>query len=102
MASEASPNRHRPRRGATRVALNRSGGTHQGMRPPGDDQHVEFLIGEFIDAAALDPRNWCQVADQMQRSIPGVKPVIQAHDPSFGRPLVAVAAGWSEGYFEPY
>jgi DNA-binding CsgD family transcriptional regulator len=65
-------------------------------------RHLESQIGEVIDAAALNPEAWSSVGEELQRINPGVRVVIQAHDPSFGRPLIAFAAGWSDHYAEKY
>lgn len=76
--------------------------TRRRLRQSRDLHHIELHIGELIDAAALDPEAWLQVADELRRLVPGTKVTIQAHDPSFGRPLAALAAGWSDGYVEKY
>src|SRR3954464_8561091 len=68
---------------------------------PSDLTRAACTIGELVDAAAVNPDRWSRVVRELHR-VSGAKAVIQAHDPSFGRPLVAVAAGWSQGYFEPY
>lgn len=67
-----------------------------------DLRHLASHFGELIDHAALDPELWPQIAEELCRLNPGVRIVIQAHDPSFGRPLVALGAGWSDGYVEKY
>jgi DNA-binding CsgD family transcriptional regulator len=72
------------------------------LRRRRDMRHLESQIGELIDAAALNPEAWSRVGEELQLINPGVRVVIQAHDPSFGRPLVAFAAGWSDDYAEKY
>jgi len=71
-------------------------------RPPHDLHALESHLGELINAAALDPAAWQQVADELRHLNPGSRVVIQAHDPSLGRPLVALASGWSDGYTDRY
>jgi DNA-binding CsgD family transcriptional regulator/PAS domain-containing protein len=67
-----------------------------------DMRHLESQIGELIDAAALNPEAWSRVGEELQLINPGVRVVIQAHDPSFGRPILAFSAGWSDHYAEKY
>ncbi|MGY3581420.1 DNA-binding CsgD family transcriptional regulator/PAS domain-containing protein [Bradyrhizobium sp. USDA 4341] len=86
----------------TERADRKTGATGRRPQQAWDLDYLTSYFGELIDAAALNPEAWLQVTEELRRVNPGVRVVIQAHDPSFGRPLVALATGWSDGYVEKY
>lgn len=65
-------------------------------------QRLESHIAELVDTAALNPHLWSTVVAEIQQAYPGVRVQMQAHDPSFGRPLILVSAGWSERHARNY
>lgn len=65
-------------------------------------QRLESHIGELVDTAALNPDLWSTVVAEIQQAYRGVRVQMQAHDPSFGRPLILVSAGWSERHTRNY
>lgn len=56
---------------------------------------------EAIQAAALQPGQWQEVADRLTRCVPGTKSFMQVWD-GLSPPLPLIASGWSEATIEAY
>lgn len=67
-----------------------------------EPQSTIHELGEFADAAAIDPGHWEVLFQRIRELVPGSRIAFQAYDETVASPLPMVALGWEDGVLDAY